>query len=127
MALEKDLVFLCLEAAKAMSVYVEVISQRGGRHSGTSRGAPDFLVYVASRCIPIELKRAKDPATKTPCGRLSLDQVVAIERRQAQGVETFVVTTLDEFVAVVNGARRGNLRSSPVGAPPRTGGGRGRC
>ena len=102
---ESALVLDCKRAAEAMSVYCEWISQRGGRHSGTSRGAPDCLVYVAGIVIPVELKRARQP-DGTPAGRLSMDQVVAIERRAAQGVETHIVSDVREFVALVNAARR---------------------
>lgn len=106
---ESALVLDCKRAAEAMNVYVERIGQRRADKAGQERGAPDMLVYVAGRCIPMEFKRAKDRETHTPCGKLSLDQVVAIERRAEQGVLTHVVTTLDEFVAVVNAARRGNV------------------
>ena len=89
-----------------MNVYCEVIGQRRAKGSGTTQGAPDMLVYVAGRALPVEFKRALDRVTHTPCGKLSYDQIVAIERRAAQGVETHVVDSLDDFVRLVNEARR---------------------
>ena len=96
---------LCYQAAKAMNVHVERIGQHRADKAGQDRGAPDMLVYVAGRCLPIEFKRALDRETHTPCGKLSLAQIVAIERREAQGVETHVVDSLEDFVKVVNKAR----------------------
>ena len=104
--LERDLVADCKRAADAMVVYVEWVSQRGGKHSGTSKGAPDCFVYVAGKVVPVEFKRAKHH-DGTPAGRLSLDQNVAIERRLKQGVETHVVESVQGFANVVNAARTG--------------------
>lgn len=102
---EAALVLSCKQAAEAMSVYCEWISQRGGKHSGTSKGAPDCLVYVHGQVLPCEMKRARN-ADGTPAGKLSYDQLVAIERRAAHGVKTHVVTSVEEFAQVVNRARR---------------------
>lgn len=107
--LERDLVADVKRAAEAMHVYLEWIGQNRAKHSGTSRGAPDCLVYVNGRVIPVEFKRAVDRATHTPCGKLSLDQTVAIERRRAQGVETHVVDDVRDFARIVNEARRGRV------------------
>ena len=99
--LERDLVDLCKVAAKAMGAYVELISQRGGKNSGTTKGAPDCFLYVAGRCIPIEFK--------TRTGRLSVQQIADKQRRWEHGVHTFIIRNLDEFVDVVNMARRGTI------------------
>jgi hypothetical protein len=100
---ERDLVDLCRQAATAMSCYIEFISQRGGKNSGTTVGAPDGHVYVAGKCIPIEFKVAK--------GRLTTQQIANRQRREEHGVHTFVIRTLDEFVGVVNTARRSGKRA----------------
>ena len=104
--LERDLVAECLVVAKAMGIYVEVVGQRRARGSGTSIGVADMLVYAGGQVLPVELKRAKNH-DGTPAGKLSIGQIVAIERRQEAGVRTAVVTTVEEFVAEVNGLRRG--------------------
>ena len=104
---EARLVQLCVETAKAMNCYVERLGQRRADKAGQDAGAPDMLLYVSGRCIPLELKRARDRETHTPCGKLSLAQIVAIERREAQGVETHVVDSVQAFVDAVNAARRG--------------------
>lgn len=106
MPLERDLVAACLAVANAMGVYVEPIGQRKAKGSGTAIGAPDLLVYAGGTCLPCELKRAKHP-DGTPAGKLSLGQIVSMERRQEHGVETAVVTSVDEFVRVVNKLRVG--------------------
>jgi hypothetical protein len=106
---ESALVLSCKQAATALSVYCEWISQRGGRRSGTFRGAPDCLLYVGGTCIPIEMKRARN-LDGTPAGVLSRDQTVAIERRLAQGVETYVVSDVQQFASIVNEARRSARR-----------------
>lgn len=111
---EADLVHLCKLAAERMGAYVERIGQRRADKAGQDQGAPDLLCYVNGQVLPCELKRAKDRETHTPCGRLSLAQIVAIERREAQGVRTYVIDSVDGFVAAVNEARRprGVTRSS---------------
>ena len=96
--LERDLVNLCRQAATAMACYIELISQRGGKNSGTTVGAPDGHVYVAGKCIPVEFKVAK--------GRLTPRQIANQQLREEHGVHTFVIRTLDEFVGVVNAARK---------------------
>jgi hypothetical protein len=103
---EAALVQLCLQAADAMSVYVERVGQWRADKAGSDPGVPDLLLYVHGRCIPCELKRARDRQTHTPCGKLSYAQIVAQERRRDHGVETVVVTCLDDFVNAVNAARR---------------------
>lgn len=102
---EAALVLDCKRAAEAMGVYVERIGQHRADKAGSDRGVPDMLVYVNERVLIVEFKRAVDRDTHTPCGRLSLDQLVAIERRDAQGVMTFVVDRLEDFVRIVNAAR----------------------
>lgn len=108
---ERDLVRECQIMAAALNVYVEVVGQRKAKGSGTTVGVADMLVYCAGQVLPVELKRAKHH-DGTPAGTLSIGQIVAMERRQEAGVRTAVVTTVEEFVAVVNGMRkaRGVLR-----------------
>lgn len=88
--------------AKAMNVYIELMGQRRADKAGQSIGTPDMLVYRAGQVLPVELKRAKNH-DGTPAGKLSIGQIVAMERRQEAGVRTAVVTTVEEFVSVVNG------------------------
>ena len=54
--LEKHLVDRCREIAVAMAAYLEVIGQRNAKHSGTTSGAHDGLLYCNGRVIPIEFK-----------------------------------------------------------------------
>ncbi|MEI6502832.1 MAG: hypothetical protein WCP21_17620 [Armatimonadota bacterium] len=91
--------------AKAMNVYIELMGQRRADKAGQSIGTPDMLVYAGGQVLPVELKRAKNH-DGTPAGKLSIGQIVAIERRQEAGVRTAVVTTVEEFVAIVNGMRK---------------------
>lgn len=105
MTLERDLVSQCDDIAKAMNAYVEWLGQRRADKAGQSVGTPDGLLYCGGRCTPLEFKRAK-AADGTPAGRLSLGQIVAAERRAAQGVETHVIDTAEGFVRVVNDCRK---------------------
>jgi hypothetical protein len=105
---EAALVRDCIHAAEALRCYCEWISQRGGKGSGTTRGAPDCLLYCNGYVVPIELKRAKS-RDGSPGGKLSYDQIVAIERRRAQGVDTFVVDDVQMFATIVGACRRGTL------------------
>ena len=97
--LEKHLVDRCREIAVAMAAYMEVISQRGGKHSGTTVGAPDAILYCAGKVIPIEFKRFAD-------GRISQVQAATMARRKAQGVDTAVIRDESEFIRLVNECRR---------------------
>lgn len=96
--LEKDLVSDCLEAARAMGAFLEVVGQRRAKGSGTSIGFPDAVLSCSGRVCLIEFKR--------PGGRLSAGQVGARARRLEQGVPTYVVDSLDLFVSIVNACRR---------------------
>jgi hypothetical protein len=102
---EAALVQSCRQAATAMGVYTERLNQHRGDKAGSDRGAPDMLVYVGEKVLVCEFKRAKN-ADGTPAGVLSRDQVVAIERRKAQGVNTYVIDDVRDFAAAVNNARR---------------------
>jgi hypothetical protein len=102
--LEADLVDDCRRAAEALGAFLEVAGQRSAKGSGSSRGLPDAFLCVGGWHHPIELKR---PASRgTPAGRFSYDQIIAAERRRAQGVETYAPRTLEEFVALANWSRR---------------------
>lgn len=103
--LEKDLVLAVKRAAAAMNVYCEWSGQRNARGAGNTTGLPDCFVYVAGRCIPLELK--------TATGRLSAAQLDCLIRRERCGVTTHVVRCLDDFVAVVNAARKNGTRTVP--------------
>lgn len=96
---ESELVGACMEVATAMACYVERLGQRKAKGAGNERGAPDALLYCAGKVVPLEFKRFRD-------GRLELDQIAAIEKRQAQRVETHVVRRVEDFVAAVNSCRR---------------------
>jgi hypothetical protein len=96
---EHELVGACMQVATAMACYVERLGQRKAKGAGNERGAPDALLYCAGKVVPLEFKRFRD-------GRLGLDQIAAIEKRQAQRVETHVVRRVEDFVAAVNGCRR---------------------
>ena len=102
---EARLVAECKAVADLYGVYVEWISQRGGKNSGTSRGAPDCFVYVNAQVLPVEFKRAKN-SDGTPAGCLSLDQIVAMERRADQGVTTNIVTSAQQFGDMIAKAKR---------------------
>lgn len=105
-ALESDLVDDCRLAAKTMGVCLEVAGQRKAKGSGSSKGLGDAFLCVRGWHHPLELKR---PASRgTERGRFSYDQIVAAERRRAQGVETYAPRTLPEFVNLVNWSRRNN-------------------
>ncbi|HEY5474729.1 MAG TPA: hypothetical protein VIK32_16260 [Candidatus Limnocylindrales bacterium] len=102
--LEADLVDDCRRAATALQVVFEVAGQRVAKASGSSKGLPDAFLCVSGWHHPLELKR---PASKgAEAGRFSLDQLVAAERRRAQGVETYAPRALEQFVALVNWSRR---------------------
>ena len=103
--LERDLVAEITVVSKSLGWYVEFMGQRRADKAGQSIGTPDMLVYRAGQVLPVELKRAKNH-DGTPAGKLSIGQIVAMERRQEAGVRTAVVTTVEEFVAVVNGMCR---------------------
>lgn len=102
---EAELVDVCVDAAIAMGVYTERIGQRKAKGAGNEKAAPDLYFYCNGQTVPCEMKRFRD-------GRLSLDQIVAIERRAACGVETAVVRRLEDFVSAVNRRRmaRGVVR-----------------
>jgi hypothetical protein len=114
--LEADLIADCKRAAAAMGCYVEWLGQHRADKAGQSRGAPDGLLYCAGHLIPLEFKRARNP-DGTPAGRLSLDQIVARDRRREQHVETYIVDSLESFITVVNGCRR-PARQTPITTAP---------
>ena len=103
--LERDLVAEVAVIAKAMNVYVEFMGQRRADKAGQSIGSPDMLIYCGGQVLPVEFKRARNH-DGTPAGKLSLGQIVAMERRQDAGVRTAVVTSVEEFVSAVNGLRK---------------------
>jgi hypothetical protein len=96
---ESALVTACRQFVNtwAPHAFLEVICQRGGRHSGTSRGAPDAFLYVSGRCLPIEFK--------SPTGRLSNWQETAWTERLKAGVGTYVVRDLQQFADLVTRER----------------------
>jgi hypothetical protein len=96
---EHELVADIMRYATKLGVYVERLGQRKAKGSGNERGAPDLLLYCSGQVVPIECKRFKD-------GKLELDQIAAIEKRSAQGVETIVVRRVDDFIEAINFARR---------------------
>lgn len=98
--LEKDLVHECELAAKAMGAFLAKVGQRRAKGSGTTKGFPDLVLLCAGHVVLIEVKRPE-------LGCLSLGQTVFIERAAEQGVKVHVVDTLDDFVRLVNGCRRG--------------------
>ena len=101
MTLERDLVAEITCIAKALGWYVEFMGQRRADKAGQSIGTPDMLLYRGGQVLPVEFKRARNH-DGTPAGKLSLGQIVAMERRQEAGVRTAVVTTVEEFVAAGN-------------------------
>lgn len=103
--LEKDLVHECELAAKAMGAFLAKVGQRRAKGSGTTIGFPDLVLLCNGHVELIELKRTKAP--DTPGGCLNVGQIAFIERAAEQGVTVHVVDTLDDFVRLVNGCRRG--------------------
>ena len=71
--------------------YMEVAGQRNAKGSGSTLGFPDAIVYSRDRVFVVEFKRPNG-------GRLSNDQVLAIECRAREGIKTWVVTNEQEFV-----------------------------
>lgn len=86
---ERSLVLACLEIANLKGAYLELISQRGGRNSGTTKGAPDGFLYWAGRCQPVEFK--------APDGRMSRVQQIAQKLRLDNGVTTHVIRDVQAF------------------------------
>jgi Holliday junction resolvase len=103
-ALERDLVDDCREAAKAMGAFLAEVGQRRAKGSGTTKGYPDLTLLCAGHVLLIELKRAK--TRDHQAGRLTVGQVAFIERAAEQGVPVYVLDTLEDFVALVNACRR---------------------
>ena len=101
---EADLVSDILKLAARCGVYVEAVGQRKAKGSGTTRGAPDLLVYVGGFVHPVEVKRPKSDGTRA--GRFSHDQLVAAEQREAQGVVTSAPRTLQHLANLVGWSRR---------------------
>lgn len=96
---ESALVNSCRKLSVAMGCYLEFISQRGGRGSGTTVGAPDAFLYCSNVCIPIEFKVGRN--------QLSEEQAACYAKRLDQHVETAVIRTEEQFVELVNRCRRG--------------------
>jgi len=96
---EKQIVSACRKLAAQMGCYMEVVSQRGGKGSGTTTGAPDAFLYCSGRCVPVEFKRSD--------GRLSVEQATCLARRLDQHVLTHIIRSEDEFIALINCLRRG--------------------
>ena len=110
--LESHLVADCRRAAEAMGVVLEVAGQLRAKGSGSDRGLPDGFLHAGGRTLCVEFKR---PATDdgTRAGRFSLDQLAAAERRRLCGVETYVPSSLQEFVRLANWARHGDPHDLP--------------
>lgn len=106
--LEAELVADCRRAAEAMSVVLEVAGQYRADKAGQDRGFPDAVLHAGGRSLLVEFKRPK--ARHSRAGRCSLDQIAAAERRRSCGVETYLVDSLGDFVALVNYARTGRPR-----------------
>jgi hypothetical protein len=96
--LERDIVAGCAEIANLLGLYMEVIGQRNAKGSGTTVGAPDAILYRNGHAIPVEFKRAD--------GRVRWGQDVARQCRAAQGVQTHVIRTVQEFADLCGGRRR---------------------
>lgn len=106
--LEAELVADCRRAAEAMSVVLEVAGQYRADKAGQDRGFPDAVLHAGGRSLLVEFKRPK--ARHSRAGRCSLDQIAAAERRRSCGVETYLVDSLHDFVALANYARTGRPR-----------------
>lgn len=106
--LEKDLVDDCRRAAEAMGAFLAVVGQRNARKSGSTLGVPDLILICCGHTVLIELKRTK--TAEHPAGTLNLGQRAFIARAAEQGVAVHVVDRLADFVAVVNGCRKGKGR-----------------
>jgi hypothetical protein len=102
--LEAGLVTACAALATRCGLKLERIGQRKAKGSGTDRGAPDAFLYVAGFAHPLEFKRPKSDATRA--GRFSHDQIVAADRRRAQGVETYAPRQLQEFANLIGWSKR---------------------
>ena len=97
--LERDLVQQCRESAKAMSAFLAEVGQYRAKGSGTTIGFPDLVLICAGHVVLIETKRAQG-------GVLAIGQHEFIRRAGEQHVDVHVVTTAQEFEALVNRCRR---------------------
>lgn len=100
---EKALVSACQRIAKTMNAYIEVAGQRDARGSGSTIGLPDAFLYCAGHMVPVEFK--------VPPNTLSVPQAECMVRRLHQGVDTAVIRSEDEFVALINRCRRDARRN----------------
>ncbi len=115
--LEADLVNACHALAEKCGLKLERIGQRKSKGSGTDRGAPDAFLYVCGFAHPLEFKRPQTSGTRA--GRFSNDQLVAAEKRAAEGVATYAPRTLQEFANLVGWSRRnaGRYRATCPSCP----------
>lgn len=104
--LESDLVADAKRACEAMGVVLEVAGQRRADKAGQDRGLPDAFLHAGGRTWCLEFKKPKAKGER--CGRFSLDQLVAAERRRRCGVETYAPSILEHVVALANFARCGS-------------------
>jgi hypothetical protein len=96
--LEKDLIQQCKGAARDMGGFLAVVGQRKAKGSGTTKGYPDLTLICSGKVLLIE--------AKGPTGRLTPDQIAFIARCADQHVVVHVISTLDEFITLVNLCRR---------------------
>jgi len=90
-ALTANIREMCRPGGLLAPCHLEWISQRGGKGSGTSEGAPDLILHRRGVTHIVECKRPDG-------GRLSRAQIIAARLRwEDGGVPTYVVASEQEF------------------------------
>jgi hypothetical protein len=72
--------------------------------SAAGRGIPDLLVVHRMRNFWVEVKDGEKPPSAR---RLTPDQVKFHEQAKASGMDVYVVTTIDEALALMNDTKAG--------------------
>jgi hypothetical protein len=96
--LEKELISQCKKAARAMGGFLCNVGQLRSRGSGTTVGFPDLVLICSGKVLLIE--------AKLPRGRLSEGQNGFIAKAADQHVTVHVITSVEEFIELVNACRR---------------------
>ena len=110
--LESDLVDRCHQYATALGAYLMHVGQRKAKGSGTTVGFPDLVLVCGGHVVLIELKRLKVKGEDG--GRLTVGQNAVIAKCAGQGVKVHVVDRIEDFVALVNEARRASPRRDRI-------------
>jgi hypothetical protein len=107
---ESDLVSLCCQLVHdayppERRPVLELISQRGGKRSGTTVGAPDCFLTWAGWTVRVEFKR--------PDGKVRRAQTIQAQRCRDVGAESFFVRDVQAFACLLGWLSR-NRRVWPA-------------